>query len=58
METLRKHREIKLVTTDKRRNRFAPELNNHTTKYFSEFSIAIQMKKAKVKINKPTYVGM
>ena len=55
METLRKHREIKLVTTDKRRNRFAPELNNHTTKYFS---IAIQMKKAKVKINKPTYVGM
>ena len=35
MENLRKHRDITLVTTDKRRNQSASELNYHTTKYFS-----------------------
>ena len=34
MENVRKHRDIKLVTTDKRRNRLASEPNYHTTKYF------------------------
>ena len=32
MENLRKHRDIKLVTTDKRRNRIVSESNYHTTK--------------------------
>ena len=36
MENVRKHRYIKLVTTDKRRNQFVPEPNYHTTKWFSE----------------------
>ena len=36
MENVRKHRDIKLVTTDKRRNQVASEPNYHTTKYFSE----------------------
>ena len=35
MENVRKHRDIKLVTTDKRRNRSVSEPNFHTTKYFS-----------------------
>ena len=43
METVRKHRDIKLVTTDKRRNRLASETNYHTTKYFSENLVAIEM---------------
>ena len=34
MGNVRKHRDIKLVTTDKRRNRLASEPNCHTTKYF------------------------
>ena len=34
MEDIRKHRDIKLVTTDKRRNQLASEPNYHTTKYF------------------------
>ena len=34
MENIRKHRDIKLVTTDKRRNQLASEPNHHTTKYF------------------------
>ena len=58
MENVRKHRDIKLVTTDKRRNQLASELNYHTTKYFSENLLAIEMKKTKVKMNKPVYLGM
>ena len=58
MENVRKHRDIKLVTTDKRRNQLASEPNYHTTKYFSESLMAIEMKKTKVKMNKPIYLGM
>ena len=58
MENVRKHRDIKLVTTDKRRNQLVSEPNYHTTKYFSENLIAIEMKKRKVKMNKPIYLGM
>ena len=58
VENVRKHRDIKLVTTDKRRNQLASEPNYHTTKYFSENLMAIEMKKTKVKMNKPIYLGM
>ena len=58
MENIRKHRDIKLVTTDKRRNQLVSEPNYHTTKYFSENLLAIEMKKTKVKMNKPVYLGM
>ena len=58
MENVRNHRNIKLVTTDKRRNQLASEPNYHTTKYFSENLMAIEMKKTKVKMNKPIYLGM
>ena len=44
MENMRKHRDIKLVTSDKKRNQLASEPNYHTTKYFSETLIAIEMK--------------
>ena len=47
MENLRNHRDIKLVTTDKRRNQLVSEPN-----YW-----AIEMKKkTKVKMNKPIYL--
>ena len=58
MENVRKHRDIKLVTTDKRRNQLVSEPNYHTTKWFSEKLSAIQMKKTKVKMNKPIYLGL
>ena len=48
-----KHRDIKLVTTDTKRNQFVSELNYHTTKCFSECFLAIEMKKKKIKTNKP-----
>ena len=58
MENVRKHRDIKLVTTDKRRNQLVSEPNYHTTKYFSENLLVIEMKKTKAKMNKPVYLGM
>ena len=58
MGNVRKHRDIKLVTTDKRINQLASEPNYHTTKYFSENLMAIEMKKTKVKMNKLIYLGM
>ena len=47
MENVRKHRDIKLVTTDKRRNQLASEPNYDTTKYFLKKLMAIEMKKTK-----------
>ena len=54
---VRKQRDTKLVTIDKRRNQLASEPNCHTTKWFSENLLAIEMKKTKVKMNKPVYLG-
>ena len=58
MENVRKRRGIQLVTADKRRNQLASEPNYHTKKYFSENLMATEMKKTKVKTNKPIYHGM
>ena len=58
MGNVRKHRDIKLVTKSKKRNKLASEPNYHTTKYFSENLIVIEMKKTKVKMNKLIYLGM
>ena len=58
MDNVRKHRAIKLVTTDKRRNQLVSEPNYHTTKWFSENLLAIEMEKTKVKMNKPIYLGL
>ena len=57
-KNVRKHRDIKLVTTDKRRNQLVSEHNYHTTKFFSENLLAIEMKKIKIKMNKPIYLGL
>ena len=51
MENVRKHRGIKLVTTDKRRNQLSSGPNYHTTKYFSKDLMPLEMKKTKIKMN-------
>ena len=59
MENGRKHRHIKLVTTEgKSLIKLVSEPNYHTAKYFSDNLLAIEMKKTKVKMNKPVYLGM
>ena len=58
MENVRKHGDIKLVTTHKRTNQLVSEPNYHTTEWFSEDLLAIEMKKIKVKINELVYLGL
>ena len=45
MENVRKHRDIKLVTNDTKRNKLVSESNYHTRKWFSENLLAIKKKK-------------
>ena len=56
MENIRKHRAIKLVTTDKKRSKLVSEPNYHTINLISEDLSIIEMKKTKVKMNKPIYL--
>ena len=58
MENIRKHRDIKLVTTDKKRNKLVSEPNYHTMNYISEDLSIIKMNKMTVKMNKPIYLGL
>ena len=58
MENVRKHRDIKLVTTERRRNYLVSEPNYHTTKFFTENLLAIEMKKTEILMNKPVYLGL
>ena len=58
MENIRKHRAIKLVTTDKKRSKLVSEPNYHAINLISEDLTTIEMKKTKVKMNKPIYLGL
>ena len=57
-ENVRNYRDIKLVTKEKRRSELVTKPNYHATKYFSENLLGIEMKKTKVTIDKPIYLGM
>ena len=57
MENARKHRDIKIVTTNKQKCKLASEPNYHSTKYISKNLLIMEMKKVEVKINKPVYIG-
>ena len=56
MENIRNHRDIKLVTTNRKRKKLSSEPNYHSCKYFSENLIAIEMRKTKIYVNKPVYM--
>ena len=58
MENIRKHRDIKLVMTDKERSKLVSEPNYHTINLISEDFSIIEMKKTKVKMKKPIYLGL
>ena len=53
MENIRKHKDIKLVTTNKRKSKLVSEPNYHTMNYISEELSIIEMNKTIVKMNKP-----
>ena len=65
MEYMRKHTDIKFVTTKTKKNQLITQPNYHTTKPFLENLLAIEMKKTKQKnkhteiqifMNKPIYI--
>ena len=58
MQNVRKHKDIKLVATDKEIDKLVSEPRYHTTKRFSENLLATEMNKTKLNINKPLYLGM
>ena len=57
MENVIKHRDIKLVTIE-RRNYLMSESNYHTTKFFTEHLSAAEMNKTEILINKPVCLGL
>ena len=58
MENVRKHRNIKLVTTEMTRNYLVSEPNSHTTKFFTENLLAVEMRKSQILMNKPICLGL
>ena len=57
MENVRNHRDIRIVTSDKRKSILASEPNYHSTKYISKDLLIMEMNKVEVKMNKPIYLG-
>ena len=57
MENVRNHRDIELVTSNKRRKWLVSERNYHLCKKPSDHLMAIEMKKTRIKMNKPLYLG-
>ena len=58
MENIRNHRNIKLVTTDKKRSKLVSEPNYHTIDLTSQYLSITEMKKTKIKMSKPIYLGL
>ena len=58
MENIRNHRDIKLVTTDKKRNKLVSEPNYHTINLILEYLSITEMKETKVKMNKLIYLSL
>ena len=58
MENMRKHRNIELVTIERRANYLVSEPNYHNTKFFKENLLAIKMRKTQILMNRPVYLGL
>ena len=57
MENVRKHKDIKFVKAEKRRNYLLSE-QNLTTNFFSGILLAIEIIKTQNSMNKPLYFGL
>ena len=58
MENVRKRKNIKLVTIERRRNYLVLEPNYHSTKFFKENLLAIEIRKTQLLMNKLVYLGL
>ena len=55
MENNRKHKDIKLLTTERRIDYLISEPIYHTTKFFMKNLLALEMKKTRILMNNPIY---
>ena len=58
IQNVRSEKDIKLVATDVQRNKLVSQPNFYSSKYFSENLLAVEMRKIKLNMNKPIYLGM
>ena len=60
MENTRKYRDVKLVTTEmrRRRNYLLSEPNYHSTTFFTEKLLTIELRKTQILMSKPVYLGL
>ena len=58
MESQRKYRDIKLATTERRKNYLVLGPHIYTTKFFTKTVLATEMKKTEITANKPVYLGL
>ena len=54
MEIVRKHRDFKLASTERRNSK----PNYHTTKFFTEYLLATKMKKSQILMNKTFFLQL
>ena len=58
MENVRQHRDIKLLTTERRKTYLALEPSYYSTKFFKENLLTIEMRKTQTLMNKPVSFGL
>ena len=58
MRNLRKHRDIKVVTIERKRNYLVSELNYHSKKLFTEKLLVKEIKKTEILMIKPACFGL
>ena len=58
MDIIWKQRDIKFATINEKRSCLVSTPNYHTTKWFSENSLAKEMEKIKIEMNKPVYLRL
>ena len=57
MENIRNHKDMKLVTSDKKYLKYVMKPNFKDGHPFSKYLFAVEMGKTEIKINKPVYLG-
>ena len=57
-KNVRKYRDIKLVKTERERNNLVSEPNFHSTKFFTEKLLAMEMRKTQILMDKLVYLGL
>ena len=58
MKNVKKHKNNEFATTERRRNYLLSEPNNHTTKFFIENLLTIEMRKTQILMIKPVYLPL